>query len=736
MGKHKNSIFVLYKQIYRDNIGDFAMSDMDKYINNLVSEFKRLSYDEVEQCSDTEKLLHLYAYYHYFNADSSKVSDILQGTVYRSDAMDQISGIYIDQDSDNGDVDVLIAIYSGDNSFDFPAILKTFKDTEVVVCAAQERKSVLRQELNTIFSDDEYKISATRPLKIRLITNYNPKTVANKRAIINAIQAMKPEHEFITYHISFGLDIEYEIMEIENPKEYVDEAVIKLDMPGNFTRFGSEESLIVNISALSLKNLYEQYGYRGLFAQNLRYYVKNAKIDGNIIESIQEHPDNFWYYNNGIILICDDYIIKGNEILVKNFSIINGGQTTKLVGETDFARDFFIQCKIIKNKYDSIDDRLEFISNVAEASNTQKPIKDKDMIANRIEQRLLKKQLADAGIYCQIKRGEKVNKKLYPAAWQNTTNEELGQFLLSFVYQKPGTARGSKASICGNKERYNLLFNKKYNNGFLGDLLKIKAFYKIWASQIKKTDDGSDPYKVGLVNNGMFFMTAIIGVVCKIYYRHNIIDQITTSVMSEQKLEVVAQHDIDHPIFHLGLEKKEEFFALFEYCYTKFYRPGYEFLKTFKERYNNYSNFTKINNNYTTYVFKQIEFEYRHGIPAGDMELLSSILYAVSEEDILRNEALLEKYVNVVYVDSATESDIPETVSASIKEALVAYRTKTYKLNRIKAYEVFKNASCDRIAKFAPTTLEELKALRCLDEAQLALYGQDIIEIVQKALNA
>lgn len=65
-------------------------------------------------------------------------------------------------------------------------------------------------------------------------------------------------------------------------------------------------------------------------------------------------------------------------------------------------------------------------------------------------------------------------------------------------------------------------------------------------------------------------------------------------------IEVVAQHDIDHPIFRLDLEKKEQFFTLFEYCYTKFYRPGYEFLKTFKEKYNNYSNFTKINNNYTT----------------------------------------------------------------------------------------------------------------------------------------
>lgn len=708
------------------------MNDMDKYINNLVSEFKRLSFDDEENCSDTEKLLYLYAYYHYFNADSSKISDIIQGNIFQQGGPDHITGIYIDQDSDMGDVDAVISVYSENNTFDFPAVLKMFKDAEAAICTAQENKATVRKELSAVLKDDDYKVSVVRPLKIRMITNYNPKTAGNKRSITNALQTMKPEHDFVTYHLSFGLDIEYEIMEIENPKEYVDEAVIQLDAPNNYMRFGAEESLIVNISAISLKNLYEQYGYRGLFAQNLRYYVKNAKIDGNIIESIQEQSENFWYYNNGVILICDDYIIEGEQILVQNFSIINGGQTTKLVGETDFRRDFFIQCKIIKNKYESENDRLEFIANVAEATNTQKPIKDKDLIANRIEQRLLKKQLADTGIYCQIKRGEKVNKKLYPAAWQNTTNEELGQFLLSFVYQKPGTARGSKASICGNKERYNLLFNKKYNSGFLGDLLKIKAFYKLWANQVKKNDDGADPYKVGLVNNGMFFMTAIIGVVCKVYYRHNLITQITTSVMSEQKLEIVAQHDIDHPIFCLGLEEKEQFFALFEYCYMKFYRPGYEFLKTFKEKYNNYSNFTKVNNNYTTYVFKQIEFEFRHGIPADDKDFLGSILYQTSDEDILRNKELLEKYVNVIYVDDLSTSPVPENVSADIKDALVAYRTKTYKLNHIKAYEVFKNISCDRIAKFAPTTMEDLKALRCLDEAQLTLYGQDIIDIVKQ----
>jgi superfamily II DNA helicase RecQ len=157
-------------------------------------------------------------------------------------------------------------------------------------------------------------------------------------------------------------------------------------------------------------------------------------------------------------------------------------------------------------------------------------------------------------------------------------------------------------------------------------------------------------------------------------------------------------------------------------------------LKSFKDRYNNYSNFTKINNNYVTYVFRQIEFEYRSGISSSDMELLESILYPASDEEKQRDAALLEKYVNVVYVDVDSNSGVSESVASQIKEALVAYRTKTYKLNRIKAYEVFRNASCDRISKYAPTTIEELKELRCLDEAQLTLYGQDIIEIVKDCM--
>ncbi len=706
------------------------MNQIDKYLNNFVGELQHFSIGGIDKLSNNERLLYLYAYYHYFNADSSKILEIIQGNVYHKYAEDHITGVYVDQESDYEDVDAIIALYIDiEEKVDFTFFLKYYKIAEMAIAAALNKERP-REKLAEIFSEEDKRVSKTRPLKIRIITNYNPKYAKDRKLIEDAIQAIKPNQEYISYHIFFGMDLEHEIMEIEDPKEYVDTGVLKIDSPKNMAKYGNEESLLINASAKSINELYQQYGYRGLFAQNLRYYVKNTKVDTKIVKSIMEQSDNFWYYNNGLIIICDDYIIEDDVVMLQKFSIVNGGQTTRLIGETEFEKDFFVQCKIIKNKYNNEEEKIEFIANIAEASNTQKPIKDKDLIANRPEQRLLKKQLAEARIYCQIKRGEKINKKLYPNAWQNTTNEELGQFILSFVYQKPGTARNQKASICGNLERYNLIYQKKYNSEFLGDLLKIKAYYKLWLASLKKAEIG-DSYKDGLTKYGMFVTTALIGTIAKIIYRPELISNITSSVMTEQKMEYLAQHDISHRIFKREIEDKRIFFALFEYCYSKFFRPGYEFLKTFKERYNQFSNFTKTDNNYFTYIIKQVEFEYRNGIPSADMSLLESVFYIPTEEEKEENSRLLKKYVNVLFSDVGKAKDISDDMISIIKDALMDYRTKTFKRKGIKAYEVFTNKVCDKLSKCAPTSLEELRELRCLDERQFDLYGNDIVEIIR-----
>src|SRR5574344_896160 len=123
---------------------------------------------------------------------------------------------------------------------------------------------------------------------------------------------------------------------------------------------------------------------------NLRYYTKNQGIDDKIEDSIYFHPNDFWYLNNGIIVVCDDYSVAGNEVKLQNFSIVNGGQTTRMIGEIPFNDDFYLVCKIIKSTFNNSEEKNKFIARVAEASNTQKPIKAKDIIANRVEQRNLK----------------------------------------------------------------------------------------------------------------------------------------------------------------------------------------------------------------------------------------------------------------------------------------------------------------------------------------------------------
>lgn len=708
------------------------MENLNTFMFNMVEEMKSASID-VNNYTMNEKLLFLYAYYHYCHADNSRFEDVVNGDVFCWDSLDHIAGIFEDEEADERTVDFIISIFT--EEFDFPAVFKQYKEAELAAVSLRERKKDVRKAIVDCVGKSDISLDNETQIRIILITNYAPKKAAEKKAILNALSTMRSEYENVSYDISFAYDLEYEVLEIENPKEYVDSAEITIDRENNYAVYGEEESLIVNISARSLKWLYELYSYRGLFSQNLRYYVKNAKVDNNIVDTIINKGNTFWYYNNGVILICDDYQVKGKSIVLKNFSIINGGQTTKLIGETEFNTDFYLQCKIIKNKYRDDDERIDFIADVAEASNTQKPIKSKDLIANKPEQRRLKKQLAEVGIYCQIKRGEKVNKKLYPQAWQNTTNEELGQFILSFVYQLPGAARGAKATITGNAERYNLIFSKKYDSYLLADLLRIKMYYKQWTNYIKKRNDSSDSFKNGLVGNGMFFMTSIIGAVYKIYFHEGYREYLRSASITEQKMDVLSQHDIAHRIFKKDLDYKTGLFELFEFCYSHYYRPGYEFFFSFKGK-NDYSNFTKINKNYAVYVIKQIEFQMINIFTDEARDVFDKIFYTPTDIEREMDRNLLNEFSNVLVAEINIQKAqlVGEIEAESIREKLIEFRSRKCREEKKKAFEIFTSIAADRISKYAPVSLDELKILKCLNADQRQEYGLEIVAIIKETM--
>lgn len=151
-----------------------------------------------------------------------------------------------------------------------------------------------------------------------------------------------------------------------------------------------------DLAKMSIKYANSSLGRNVLFGQNLRDSLikKSATYDG-MVDTIINTPEKFWFYNNGITIIAEDFEIKKDstsnveKLILKNFSIINGAQTTSAFGrfykdmdnnrrEEDLKKlkNVYVLARVLK-----INDE-EFKSNIAIYNNTQNPITSRDMAAN------------------------------------------------------------------------------------------------------------------------------------------------------------------------------------------------------------------------------------------------------------------------------------------------------------------------------------------------------------------
>ena len=129
---------------------------------------------------------------------------------------------------------------------------------------------------------------------------------------------------------------------------------IKIDKPKNFLEYENTDTkgIMVNISSSSIISLYNKYKDHGLFDLNIRRYIKSKMVDDGIKRSLDTCRSDFWFLNNGIIIACKDYYLDGNTVKLHDFSIVNGGQTTNLIGEfrPKSNDEFYLPCKIVSKK--------------------------------------------------------------------------------------------------------------------------------------------------------------------------------------------------------------------------------------------------------------------------------------------------------------------------------------------------------------------------------------------------
>lgn len=197
-----------------------------------------------------------------------------------------------------------------------------------------------------------------------------------------------------------------------------------------------------------------------MLARNLRYHIAGREIDKAIADTINTDPESFWLKNNGLTIICDDFEIDGKEVKLRNFSIVNGGQTTYMLHKStsiNSDHDLFLPCKIIRIMGDTEDKKNAFSLSIAKATNSQKAIKSVDLKANSPEQVRFAQEMRQQGVFYQTKRGESVPSQ-YRNPYLNTDLVEIGKLCLSGIFQLPGKSRNKPSSLYEAKY-YDPVFN-------------------------------------------------------------------------------------------------------------------------------------------------------------------------------------------------------------------------------------------------------------------------------------
>jgi hypothetical protein len=183
----------------------------------------------------------------------------------------------------------------------------------------------------------------------------------------------------------------------------------------SFNRFDQEtriSSWVFTILGADLAKIFLENGIR-LFQRNIRGYLGQNDINRGIERTISNEPEYFWYFNNGVTIVCDEarQITDRNRKLlrVSNAQIINGQQTTRSLASAK-GRGATVLVKVIAVSRDSDDDQRRYshlVSEIVSATNRQNAIGQVDLKSNDLEQIRLERDLKKLGYRYIRKRQSK-----------------------------------------------------------------------------------------------------------------------------------------------------------------------------------------------------------------------------------------------------------------------------------------------------------------------------------------
>lgn len=230
------------------------------------------------------------------------------------------------------------------------------------------------------------------------------------------------------------------------------------------------ESWVFSASGKDIGDMYARAGDR-LFAKNIRGYLGSTDINESISETIKEEPYNFWYYNNGITIVCDDARreTQGGEdaIIVDGAQVINGQQTTRTLHENN-SEDTNVLVKIIKipKDFENNEDYDRLVNSIVRATNWQNYIYPSDLVSNDYIQVFLERELRKVRYqYIRKKMSKSEARRWLGQGYYQIDKKEMAQAVASCLFD-PVIVRKGKEGLFEDPY-YKSIFGSKYLSFYL-----------------------------------------------------------------------------------------------------------------------------------------------------------------------------------------------------------------------------------------------------------------------------
>lgn len=157
---------------------------------------------------------------------------------------------------------------------------------------------------------------------------------------------------------------------------------------------------------------------RKLLSENIRDFIGNTLVNSEIKKTAIETPELFFYYNNGVTVLCDaiNKTAAGGAdhttgiFHIDNMKIVNGAQTVGSLGEAYLANEDALNHVYVFVKIISLDNcPPHFGEDVTIKTNTQNKIEKRDFVSLDAEHQRLQTEFALQNVTYYIRRNNIVS---------------------------------------------------------------------------------------------------------------------------------------------------------------------------------------------------------------------------------------------------------------------------------------------------------------------------------------